>query len=107
MIDVARSERVVEPGPMYGAGEPVSIWIRRRGHRYDLDDRGTAWRKADVSGAAALDAAEGVVAAEGFNVNRRGVVSVQAVEGRDIDRLAARLADTSLAVYAELLEHST
>jgi photosystem II stability/assembly factor-like uncharacterized protein len=103
-IDV--TERVVEPGPAYGDGEPVLIRIRKRGHRYDIDDDGAAWTKAGASGRVALDAAERVVAEEGFNVNRRGVVFVPAVEGRDIARLAERLAECSLAVYAELLELS-
>jgi hypothetical protein len=47
-----------------------------------------------------------VVAEEGFNVNRRGVVFVPVIEGRDIDELASRLAETSVAVYAALLELS-
>jgi hypothetical protein len=106
MSDVVLSERVVEPGPAYGDGEPVRIRIRRRGHRYDLDDDGAAWAKAGASGRAALEAAEQVVVQEGFNVNRTGVVFVPAVEGRDIDALATRLADCSLAVYSELLELS-
>jgi hypothetical protein len=106
VIDGGRIERVVEPGPVFGDGEPVRIRIRKREHRYDLDDDGAAWTKAGASGRAALEAAERVVAQEGFNVNRRGVVFVPAVEGRDIDGLAARLADCSLAVYEELLDAS-
>ncbi len=106
MTDVERSERVVEPGPAFGDGEPVRIRIRQRGHRFDLDDDGAAWSRAGASGRAALETAERVVAEEGFNVNRAGVVFVPAVEGRDIDALAARLADCSLAVHAELLELS-
>jgi hypothetical protein len=45
-----------------------------------------------------------VVAEEGFNVNRAGVVFVPVVEGRDLALLVLRLADTSRAVFAELLE---
>ncbi|HEX2109994.1 MAG TPA: hypothetical protein VHF67_00445 [Gaiellaceae bacterium] len=37
-------------------------------------------------------------------MNRRGVVFVSAVEGRDLAALAARLAETSLAVHAALLD---
>jgi hypothetical protein len=106
MSEVERSERVVQPGQSYGDGEPVRVRIRRRGHRYDIDDDGAAWRKAGAGGREALEAAERVVAEEGFNVNRSGVVFVPAVEGRDIDALATRIADCSLAVYAELLELS-
>ena len=104
MSDVEPSERVVEPGPAYSDAEPVRIRIRKRGHRYDIDDHGAAWAKAGASGRTALEAAEHVVAQEGFNVNRSGVVFVPAVEGRDIDALATRLAHCSLAVYSELLE---
>jgi hypothetical protein len=106
VTDAELSERVVEPGPAYGDGEPVRIRIRKRGRRYDIDDDGTAWAKAGASGRQALEAAEHVVAEDGFNVNRSGVVFVPAVEGRDIDGLASRLADCSLDVYAELLELS-
>jgi hypothetical protein len=106
MSEIELSERVVEPGPAYADGDPVRIRIRKRGHRYDLDDDGAGWAKAGASGRAALEAAEQVVVQEGFNVNRSGVVFVPAVEGRDIDALAERLADCSLAVYAELLELS-
>jgi photosystem II stability/assembly factor-like uncharacterized protein len=99
-------ESALASGLTYGDGEPVRIRVRKRGHRYDIDDDGAAWSRADASGRAALEAAERVVAEEGFNVNRRGVVFVPAVEGRDIARLAERLAECSLAVYAELLELS-
>jgi hypothetical protein len=47
---------------------------------------------------------EDLVAIEGFNVNRRGVLFVPAVEGRDISALAFRLAETSRKVYLTLLE---
>jgi hypothetical protein len=104
MTEVDVRERTVEPGPLYVDGQPVRIRIRKRGHRYDIDDNGEAWRRAAVSGREALAAAERVVAAEGFNVNRSGVVYVPAVEGRDIDGLATRLADCSRAVHAALFE---
>jgi hypothetical protein len=51
-----------------------------------------------------LERAERIVAAEGFNFNRRGVVFVPAVAGRDIALRAVRLADASRAVYLALLE---
>jgi hypothetical protein len=89
-------------GLEYRDGEPVVIEIRKRGHRYDLSDEGAAVRKAGTRGW--LPVAEAVVAAEGFNVNRSGVVFVPAVEGRDLAALAARLAETSRAVYDSLLE---
>jgi hypothetical protein len=89
-------------GLTYREGDPVVIEIRKRGRRYELSDEGAAVRKAGVRGW--LPVAEALVAEEGFNVNRRGVVFVPAVEGRDLAALAARLATTSLAVYQELLE---
>jgi hypothetical protein len=92
----------LDSGLVYRDGEPVVIVVRKRGHRYDLSDEGAAVQKAGVRGW--LPVAEAVVAEEGFNVNRRGVVFVPAVEGRDIAALAARLAETSLAVYQELLD---
>jgi hypothetical protein len=104
MTEVDIQERTVEPGPLYADGEPVRVRIRRRGRRYDIDDNGEAWRRARVSGNEALAAVERVVAAEGFNVNRSGVVFVPAVEGRDIDGLATRLAGCSRAVHAALFE---
>jgi hypothetical protein len=89
-------------GLSYREGNPVMIEVRKRGHRYDLSDEGAAVQQARVRGW--LPVAEAVVAEEGFNVNRGGVVFVPAVEGRDLAALAARLAETSLAVYQELLE---
>jgi hypothetical protein len=111
-LDTARAtwgetgETLLDAGVTYGDGDPVLIRVGKRGRRYDIDDGGAAWRKTGASGSEALDAAERVVRREGFNVNRRGVVFVPAVEGRDIAELARRIADTSLTVYAELLELS-
>ncbi|HEX2110554.1 MAG TPA: hypothetical protein VHF67_03280 [Gaiellaceae bacterium] len=67
-------------------------------------DDGAAVREAGTPGRGWLETAEHVVAREGMNVNRRGVVFVSAVEGRDLAALAARLAETSLAVHAALLD---
>lgn len=99
----ASDERIVEPGGDYFAGRPIQIRIRRRGHRVDLDDVGAA---VDLAGRPPgwLAAAERVVAELGMNVNRAGVVFVPTFVGRDIDDLARRLAETSRAVYVELLE---
>jgi hypothetical protein len=44
------------------------------------------------------------VAEVGLNVNRRGVVFVSAVEGRDIASLVMQVAETSRAVYSTLLD---
>src|SRR2546428_666670 len=96
-------EILLDTGLTYGDGTAVEILIRKRGRRYDLGDRGVATRKAGPP-RSWLETAERVVAEEGFNVNRAGVVFVPAVEGRDLAALALRLADTCLAVHSELLE---
>ena len=96
-------EATFETGQSYFEGEPTRIFIRKRGRRYDLDDRGQATQLAGKP-SGWLPVAARVVTEEGFNVNRAGVVFVPAVEGRDLARLALRLADTSRAVFAELLE---
>ena len=95
---------VIKPGPFYDGAEPVRIHMRTRGRRIDLDDGGRAVEKAGGGGRNWLTVAERVVAAEGFNVNRRGVVFVPVVAGRELDELAERLAATSVDVYAALLE---
>ncbi len=51
-----------------------------------------------------LKQADQLVADEGLPVNRRGVVLVPTVEGRDIAMLALRLADTSCRLYLALVE---
>jgi hypothetical protein len=104
MVEVAdRSAVELEPGLEYTPGRPVRVRVRRRGIRYDIDDMGAA---AAIAGRPPgwRDAAERVVAALGWNVNREGVVFVQAVEGRDIDGLVRRTAEASVAVLDALLE---
>jgi hypothetical protein len=97
------AEATLDTGQLYVEGEPTRIFIRKRGRRYDLDDLG---RAVELAGRRSgwLSVAERIVAEEGFNVNRAGVVFVPAVEGRDLALLALRLADTSHAVFAELLD---
>ena len=96
-------ETLVETELSYGAAGPVQVLVRKRGRRYDIQDRGVAVRAAGRP-PGWLAVSERVVAADGMNVNRAGVVFVPAVEGRDITRLAMRLAETSLAVHHALLE---
>lgn len=92
-------ERVVETGAF-------PIHVRKRGRRIDLDDGGAAVARARALGTPAewLEIAEGVVAQEGFNVNRRGVLFVPVVEGRDLAELALRLGGTAERVHAALLD---
>lgn len=90
----------------YVDGEPVTVRIRRRGHFTHIDDDGAAVAKARALGATRdwLPVASAVVDDEGFDVNRRGVVFVTLGRGRDIDAVAARLADCAYAVHTTLLE---
>lgn len=96
-------EATLDTGRSFVPGEPVRILVRKRGRRYDLDDRG---RATELAGRPSgwLQVARRVVAEEGFNVNCAGVVFVPAVEGRDLALLASRLGETSRVVFAELLE---
>ena len=98
-----RGEIVLEAGIVYLPGSPVRTVIRKREWRYDINDTGTAVRLAGrPAGWHAI--ARQIVEAEGYNVNRRGVIFVPAVEGRDLAYLAWRLAGISQAVFQELLE---
>jgi hypothetical protein len=99
-------EVTLDTGRDYGDGERVRITLRKRGRRLVFSDEGRAVRKAGVSGSNWLEVAERTVAREGMNVNRMGAVFVPAVlsADRDFAQLAQRLAETSLAVYGELLE---
>jgi hypothetical protein len=98
-----RSGKVHETGLTYVPGRLIRIRVRRRGIRYDIDDMGGA---VAIAGRPAgwPAAAERTVAALGWNVNREGVVFVQAVEGRDIDALVRRTAEASATVLDALLE---
>ena len=87
----------------YDGAEPVLVHVRKRGRRYDLDDGGLAVRRAGVEDW--RETAERVAGEYALNVNRAGVVFVGAVEGGlDLDWLAGRVAETSAALYGELLE---
>jgi len=99
------SERLFESGLTYADGEPVVVRIRQRGRRIDIDDDGAAVARARAIGTTSswLAVAERVVLEDNLNVNRRGVIFVPAVEGRDVDALAARVARSSRALEAELL----
>jgi hypothetical protein len=96
-------EVVRDAGFEFVAGRPVRVRVRRRGVRYDIDDMGEAVAAAGRPGGW-LAVAERTVAALGWNVNRSGVVFVQAVEGRDIDALVRRTGKASRAVFDALIE---
>ena len=87
----------------YGEGQPVEIRVRRRGNRFDIDDgRGAIELAGRPPGW--IEAAHGVIEELGMNVNRGGLVFVQGFVGRDIEGLAKKLAHSSVAVYASVLE---
>jgi len=99
------SDELLETGLVYTDGAPVVIRVRRRGRRIDIDDDGAAVSRARAAGTTRrwLEVAERVVTEYDLNVNRRGVVFVPVVVGRDVDALAARVARTSCALERELL----
>ena len=98
-----RGEFDVDTGLAYAIGDAIRIHVRKRGRRYGLSDAGAAISRAGKP-AGWFDELERLVAEDGFNVNRRGVVFVPAVEGRDIAMLALRLASVSRTAYLTLLE---
>jgi hypothetical protein len=89
---------VVDSGLTYGDG-PVVVRLRRRGQRYDITDDGAAVARAGKP-AGWLAKANRLLSAEGFSINRAGVVFVPAVQGRDITSLA----ESSRTVYLALLD---
>jgi hypothetical protein len=93
---------VLATGLSYRSGEPVLIRVCRRDHRYDLTDEGAAVALAGRP-AGFREIALRIVDQQGFNLNRRGVISVPAVAGRDIASLVLRLAEASRRVYLSLL----
>ena len=95
------AHRLRYTGLSYAPGRPIRVSVRRRGVRYDIDDMGGTVAFAGKP-PGWLEAAERVVEALGWNVNRRGVVFVQAVEGRDIDSLVRRTGEASAAVLEAL-----
>lgn len=98
-----RGEVVIDSGRTYLEGEPVLVRLRKRGRRFELDDDGAASRIAGRP-EGWLEVAGRLVAEDGFNVNRRGVVFVPVVEGRDLAVLVDRLAESSAGVCSSLLE---
>jgi hypothetical protein len=107
MVAADTDQMVVDSGREWLAGEPLEIFIRRRGYWTELDDRGEAIRRAGRP-EGWLEAANRIAAAEGMNVGRNGVVGVKYGErtGHDLDELTGRLADTARAIYLTLLDLS-
>jgi hypothetical protein len=96
-------DETVETGKAYATGEPVTVRLRSRGVRVQVDDGGAGVR-AGGAPSGWLPVAERAVDEFALNVNRAGVVFVQARADRDIGELSRRVAEASHAVHAELLE---
>lgn len=107
MVELDSDQMVVDSGREWFAGQPVEIFIRRRGYWTELDDRGEAIRRAGRP-EGWLEAADRIAAAEGMNIGRNGVVGVKYGErtGHDLDEITGRLADTARAIYLTLLDLS-
>ena len=101
LAEVERGEALIDSGLAYGDGEPVVVRVRKRLHRYDLDDLGRAVAKGGKP-AGWLEVAEDAV--EPMNVARGGRVFVPVVEGGDSADVVVRLADASRAVHEALLD---
>jgi hypothetical protein len=100
---VERGEIVLRSELRYTEGRPVEVFVRKRMHRYAIDDGGGAVLLAGKP-RGWLAVAEEVVEELSLNVNRRGVVFVGTVYPRMLESLVSRVAETSLAVYEGLLE---
>lgn len=98
-----RSGEVRETELSYMPGRPVRISVRRRSHRYDIDDMGVA---VELSGRPPgwRAAAERIVGEMDWNINRDGVVQMQTLEGRDVDWFVRRTGEVSLAVLQAILD---
>jgi hypothetical protein len=100
-----RAEVVLDGGIEYVEGDPVEVFVRKRLHRYLIDDLGGAVDRAGRP-PGWLEAARRVAEDEHWlNVGRNGHVFVPAVEGGfELASLVLRVADASVAVHQELLE---
>lgn len=87
----------------YLPGEPVTVVVRERGARRDIGDEGRAIALAGKPrGWHAV--AERLCEAEGMNVARDGRIFVLVNAARDVDGLAARIAELSAEVYDAVLD---
>lgn len=94
---------LTDTGATYDRTTAVQVRVRRRGHVCHLDDDGTAVR---LSGRPTgwFGLVDSLMAVEGFNVNRRGVIFVPVAADRDIPALMARLGAASRTAYLALIE---
>lgn len=93
---------MLETGLTYASGRPVRVRLRRRGHKADIDDLGGATVEVDLSDGW-LEVARSSVEEDSLNVNRRGVVFVQAFAPELEPKLAPRVAEASRRLELALL----
>jgi hypothetical protein len=107
VVELQGDETFVETGREWTRGDPVRIRVRTRGNWTEIDDLGEAVRRAGKP-AGWLETANRLVAEEGMNVNRAGVVFVSygTRGGHDVEATSGRLADCALDVHNALLELS-
>jgi hypothetical protein len=103
LAELERGEIVLPSELRYTEVRPVEVFVRKRLHRYAIDDGGAAVRLAGKP-RGWLAVAEEVVEELHLDVNRRGVVFVGTVYPRMLESLVSRVADASLVVYEALLE---
>jgi hypothetical protein len=98
-------ERVVATELQYAHGDAVSVRVRKRGRRYEVDDEGAGVAKARWFGVDEWEAVTAeVVDAHDLTMNRRGAIIATAAEETDLAWLAFRVARCSYAVHSELLD---
>jgi hypothetical protein len=93
----------VRTGLQYRPGDPVAVVVRKRGWRFDISDGGRAVELAGRPEGWRGVAERVVQDVYWININRSGVVFVQATERR-LDELVLRVAECSAALYEELLD---
>ncbi|HEY1567990.1 MAG TPA: hypothetical protein VGF68_13265 [Solirubrobacteraceae bacterium] len=99
-----RAESVIDTGLAYRPGDPVLVWVLRRGHRLSVSDHGTALRKAGRPPGWER-ACDRVLAELDVNISRAGVVSLPVVAvGPSEATVVARIGRASLSLFEELLE---
>jgi hypothetical protein len=94
---------VISTALTYGPDEPVEVVVRKRGWRLDVSDGGRAVELAGRPEGWHSVAERVVQDVYWININRSGVVFVQATERR-LDELVLRVAECSAALYEELLD---
>jgi hypothetical protein len=99
LMGVERGEVVLDYDLRYTESEQVEVFVKKRLHRFAISDGGKAVRLAGKP-PGWLDAAAEAVDEFSLNVSRKGVVCVGTVYPSWLERLCARTADASLAVYA-------